>query len=201
MLLVKIMRKLCSALWFLLTTIDRISDSYSQARHEGDASFNEGQLEMKVKELRAVLTELEAIYEAAGAVSPARGLENLIDVLGGDGEEEVDSFLDDIRRLFVGSKSSTRAGLAPLDEVAVERYARRLLDAGTNARAFAVVINELKSDKKIRRDEAGAILQCYIGGRESWRSKGEAIDALERRFEGRRLDANRQRLGGSISAW
>ncbi len=156
---------------------------------------------MKVKELRDVLSDLKSIYEDAGARSAALEVVNLVNLLDGHDEEPIEDFMADIRALIVGTRFSARSRSAPLDEVAIDLYLTRLQQAGRNRSEFARVLSDIRLDPKVRSHEANAILLRYIVGHEAKRSKSAAIEAIEQRFDGRRLEENRLRSSESALTW
>src|SRR5262245_32005272 len=117
---------------------------------------------MNVAELRTVLEEVQAIYEASGSDKPAGDLRDFIDLLEGYENESVDEFLAGLSTLLkVGSsKGGLEAKLPGLQIVA--SFIERLTAAGTNPDQFDPVYTELGASKQVRIEEMNAIAHGYI---------------------------------------
>jgi hypothetical protein len=68
---------------------------------------------MKVAELRTILEEVQAIYEASGSDKPAKDFADFIELLGGYEHQTVDEFLAALSALLSTASSKGTYGRAP----------------------------------------------------------------------------------------
>ncbi len=139
---------------------------------------------MKVKELRAIIEEIEGIYADAGATRPAADLADLLTLFDGCDDQDVDDFLEEVRKLYVTPtrKKKTNRPARILNERLIKRYVDALEDAGTDRAKFDPVFEELSADKVIHKDEMNAIQHRYIKGRKVWATRKAALEAIHNSF-------------------
>ncbi len=139
---------------------------------------------MNVKELSNVIQQIEGVYADAGVSRAAADLGELLTLFEGHEDMPVDEFLEEFRKLYVKQprKTAAKKPTAPVDEVLVSRYVRRLKEAGKERAPFDQVFAELSADKKARKDEINQIQHLYIGGRKAWGTRKAALDAISETF-------------------
>jgi hypothetical protein len=155
---------------------------------------------MNVKELRQALEEAAGILAAAGAKGPSRDLGAFLKLFDGHDDQPVEQFLSDLKvRLDRPAPVPKRE--RPPDEQTVERYVQRLRQVGTDKILFDSVFAEISNDRAIRKEEADAVAHKYIGGRESWPTKREALEAIKQWFAHLAYQAVKLRTGEKASAF
>lgn len=137
---------------------------------------------MNVKELRAVLEDLESILASANAKSQSKDTAAFIKLLDGADEQPVEQFLQELE-----SRLQQDPGpVGPVvDPSLVDRYVKLLRDSGTDHVAFDAVFGQLVKDRAVDKPGIEAIAFAYIGyadGRRNWPSRKAALDAIEEWF-------------------
>ena len=148
---------------------------------------------MKVAELKMILAEIEEIYEVGGARKVAEDFAELQRLFEGAEEQDVDSFLDQLRKLYLPNRQPRLRVVEAIDELVVERYGKRLVELDSSGCEDQEIIRELTKDKAVRKSEANAIQHRFIQGRETWPSRKAAIEAIAKTLAHRRREA--QQLG------
>jgi hypothetical protein len=113
---------------------------------------------MDIKELKAALQRIEDLYSAAGAMTAAKDLRNVTQLLDGHDGMSVDSFIAETNELLSrppASKTTT------IHEDRVAYHANRLLAAGIDQKTFDNALNDLDSDASVGKAEWAAIANRY----------------------------------------
>jgi hypothetical protein len=156
---------------------------------------------MKVAELRTVLEEVQAIYEASRSDKPANDFAEFITLLDGHEEQSVEEFLAELSALFKpASGKAAAAGKLP-DVQIVASYIDRLAAAGTDEAKFEPVYAELGGDKRVRIQEMSAIAHEYIQGRDKWPSRAAGYQAIKKRFVQRADRESREGIINKVLRW
>jgi hypothetical protein len=156
---------------------------------------------MKVEELRAVLEDVQAIYESSGSGKPAKDFEEFIGLLDGYENQSVDEFLTALTALLKpGSRTGAPGGKIPDAQVTAE-FVERLAKAGTDDAQFEPLYAELGADRRVRAEEMNAIAHGYIKGREKWPSRAAAYQAIKKKFVERADRESREAIINKVSRW
>ena len=156
---------------------------------------------MQVSELREVLAEIEDILATAGAKKSAEDFSELQQIFQGSEDEDVDRFLDDLRRLYAPSKKPKLKLVESIDELVVERYLTLLQKCADDDGDIDQIVDELSSDLAVKKPEANSIQHKFIKGREAWPSKKAAIDAIKKSLIHRRREAEKLARIKSTTPW
>lgn len=153
---------------------------------------------MKVKELKSAITDIQLIFEEAGAKSAAADFAELTMVFDGHENDDVEEFLSELRALYVKDELP-RSGV--VNDLAAKRYVNRLNDAAGDAEQFAAVLQELASDRAVRKTEMNIIQKAYIGGRDTWPTRKEALNAIQKTFDRRQYTRAALRSVEKATPW
>ena len=155
---------------------------------------------MQVKELRAALSEIREVFSAAGTKLPERDLNELIGLLDGHDEQELDSFLEALAQdLSTHSNTAKKNSTSAPNEVLVSRYMQRLQAADIDRKLFDEVFADLKSDAGMRKAEVELLAKKYLARKEP--SKAKQLEAIETRFREFRYDRKANERAGAVSPW
>src|SRR5262245_45480559 len=102
---------------------------------------------MKVQELRTVLEEVQAIYEASGTEKPAADFSNFIELLNGHEHQSIDAFLAELSTLLKAASGKTASGDREPDSQLVDAFLERLTNAKSDQTEFDAVYAELGANK------------------------------------------------------
>lgn len=150
-----------------------------------------GHAAMKTKALRQLLTDLAAILTVAGAKKPASELGRVADLMDGREHQYVEEFLNELR-----------SEIRPLEPAEIaEQHVARLHAAGTDELAFRQAFDALSKDRAVKKPQANSIAHAYIGGREKWPTKAEALAAIEKEFVARRYDQSKMKEVARSRPW
>ena len=138
---------------------------------------------MNVGKLRQVISDFGSIFAAAGATTQAEDLRAVAELMKGQEDQPVESFL-----------STVKADISPLDvDQLIDLHVECLRAAGTDEGAFRRAYDHLSKDKSIKKAEADRIAHRYVGGRDKWPSKKEALGAIQKVFVARRYDESKMK--------
>lgn len=152
---------------------------------------------MRIGKVREAMTELAALFGAAGAKAQNKELAALSKSLEGHEDKSIAEFFLELqwratnvssRKKSSGKKSDSLPDVF-LHQERVDQYVEKLDKAGTNDNDFRVVLSEVRLDKLIRKREADAIASAYAKVRRAWKTKREAFDAIESTFRQRGYQA------------
>ena|SRR5215475_3597791 len=137
---------------------------------------------MKVLELRSVLEQLRRLYAAGGAKGADKDLASLSKALEGHDKKSVNELVADARRQI--DKSPTKSGgrKGNINEDAIETYARRLRDAGTDKDEFYQVFSQLTVSVDVGLAEVDVIARHFTGYKAKYRKRQTALDDIEKVF-------------------
>ncbi len=144
---------------------------------------------MSVKRLRAAVDEIASIFSAVGAKAHSKSFNALSELLEGHDDRSIAEFFASLNK-----KPLTGQAL-------IQQYVSRLESAGTDELAFGGIFSELRSNKSIKKAEADAIAAGYTKGRSKWRTKTDAIKAIETTFRERAYQAVKMRQVEKASRW
>lgn len=154
---------------------------------------------MKVAELRTVLEEVRAIYEASGSDKAAGDFSEFIGLLDGYEQQSVEDFLVALSNLL---KTTTGSGEGKIAEAGTAAsFIERLENAETNETEFKQVYAELGADKRVRAEEMNAIAHGYIKGRDKWPSRSAAYQAIKKKFVERADRGSREAIINKVRRW
>ncbi len=156
---------------------------------------------MKVAELREILAEVEAIFVASGAKRTAEDFKELQQIFEGSDDEQVDEFLEHLRKLYAPTKKPRLRLVEASNDLLVEKYIKRLQQCSNDSSAVDKIISDLKSDGAVKKAEANAIQYRLIKGREAWPSKKAAIEAIQKSFAHRRREADQLKRIKTTTPW
>ncbi|MGE0852649.1 MAG: hypothetical protein AB7O44_23980 [Hyphomicrobiaceae bacterium] len=156
---------------------------------------------MKVAELRTILEEVKAIYEASGSDKPAKDFAEFIELLGGHEHQTVDEFLAALSALPSTASGKGTSGDKLPDAELVASFIERLTSAGTDQAQFDAVYVELGAEKRVRAEEMNAIAHGYIKGREKWPSRAAGYQAIKKKFVERADRKSREGIINKVRRW
>lgn len=156
---------------------------------------------MKVAELRTVLEEVQAIYEASDSDKPAKGFAEFIELLNGYEHQTVDEFLAALSTLLKTASGKGGSVDKVLGAELVASFIERLTTAGTDQAKFDVVYAELGPEKQVRTEEMNAIAHAYIKGRDKWPSRAAAYQAIKKKFVERADRESRVGIINKVRRW
>jgi hypothetical protein len=158
---------------------------------------------MKVQDLRTVLEEVKAIYDASGADKSASDFADFLELLDGHEDQDIDDFLAELSSLLRATSEKGRkaqGGRQP-DAQIVASFLDRLTSAKTDQTEFDVVYAQLGANKQVRVEEMNAIAHGYIKGRESWGARTAAYKAIKKKFIERADRESRTGILSKIRRW
>ena len=146
---------------------------------------------MNVGKLRQLLIDVGAVLASAGSAKQAGDLDRVAELMRGQDHQSVDAFLDELQKDITPPSSA---------EV-VARYVAQLSSAAIDEFAFRKVFETLSKDKTIKKPEADLVGHGYIGGREKWKNRAAALEAIEKEFVSRRYDASKMKEVARSRPW
>jgi hypothetical protein len=149
-----------------------------------NVSLRERQMAMSVKRLRAAIDQIASILQSAGAGNQSKNFSALSSLLEGNDEKSLPEF-------FAVLSAPTVPATVSGD--GINRYIRRIEEAGTDEVGFSFVMSELLKDKAIRKADVDAIASGYTKGRSKWPTKRDGIKAIEATFRERAYQAVKMR--------
>jgi hypothetical protein len=156
---------------------------------------------MNVGELKEVLERIHELYELAGATGPASDFGKLIATLSGHEHETVDSYVEETKRLLkIQPEEAPVRRREAVNDSLVERYGRKLLEAGTSRTAFEAALARIQSATEVTVADLSAIARRYIneptGGdfEFQFKSKQDAYRHIRRMFNQRAQDENKAEI-------
>ena len=155
---------------------------------------------MKVAELRTILEEVQAIYEASGSDKPAKDFADFIELLGGYEQQSVDEFLTALSALLKSESGKGTPDKLPDTEL-VASFTERLSSAGTDQDKFEPVYAELGAANQVRIEEMNAIAHGYIKGREKWPTRAAGYQAIKKKFVERADRESREGIINKARRW
>lgn len=154
---------------------------------------------MKVAELRTILEEVRAIYEASGSDKAAGDFSEFIELLEGYERQNVEEFLATLSHLL---KTRTGSGEGKIAEASiVASFIDRFEKAATDETQFKQIYVELGADKRVRTEEMNAIAHGYIKGRDKWPSRSAAYQAIKKKFVERADRGSREAIINKVRRW
>jgi len=137
---------------------------------------------MKIREVRSLLARLKNIQIEMGAKSPAKDLDSIDALLDGHDNQDIDSFVEDTKAELAAKpiKASSKATLLNIE--IVEQYSTRLLDENRLDGHFEMVFDDIRNCKDVRKAEAVAIAQKFLGTKMSFKTKKAALDKIHARY-------------------
>ena len=156
---------------------------------------------MKVSDLRAILEEVQAIYEASGSGKPAQDFSEFIELLDDHEHQTVDEFLAALGMLLKPTSGKGTSEDKLPDQDLVASFIERLASSGSDESKFNVVYAELGADKQVRTEEMNAIAHGYIKGREKWPSRGAGYQAIRKKFVERADRESRESIINKVRRW
>ncbi len=154
---------------------------------------------MQVKDLQAVIEQIQLVFEDAGAKSAASDFAELQTLFEGCEDQSVDAFIADLRRLYVKAPAKTPQGA--VNEVVVKRHTKALAEAGEDKSTFEAAVKALDADKAVRKSEMNAIQKAYIGGRDAWPTRKAALDAITDTFARRAYQREAMKGIEKVTPW
>ena len=146
---------------------------------------------MNVGRLRQLLMDVGAVLASAGSAKQAEDLDRVAGLMRGQEHQSVEAFLDELQ-----------TDVAPRSSAAViAEYVAQLSSAGVDEFAFRQVFEVLSKDKSIKKPEADLVAHGYIGGREKWKNRAAALEAIEKEFVSRRYDASKMKEVARSRPW
>ncbi len=146
---------------------------------------------MNIGKLRQLLTDVGAVLATAGSAKQAEDFERVAGLMRGREHQQVEQFLDELQ-----------ADLSPpsIAEVIADHVAR-LSAAGVDEPTFRQAHECLAKDRTIKKAEADRVAHGYIGGREKWKNRAAALEAIEKEFVSRRYDASKMKEVARSRPW
>ncbi len=136
---------------------------------------------MNVRELRETIGEIQEICLAAGAGKTAADLAQLSQLFDGHEQESIDEFIEQLRAAYLPALQRASPATGPIDAELVSTYVEKLRASEADEGEFAKIFTDLLQDGRVSKAEANAIQHGFIGGREAWPTKKEALKAIEKR--------------------
>ena len=142
---------------------------------------------MKIRELRSILERLQEVFSSAGSRQPARDLKSVVEVLHGSEDTTVEQFVSETKSLLDPEPPRPKPP-PPTNEIAISRYVRKLLDAGDDREAFEAILEALRIDERIGKDELFMIANRFFneptGGTYvfKFKSKAAAYEFMRKKF-------------------
>jgi len=84
-------------------------------------------------------------------------------------------------RKAAAAKPAKAAAASALNEPAIARYLGELRQTRTDTRQFERVVERMKKDKQVKLGEVREIARRFIGGSQSYKTKGDAVKAVLQR--------------------
>ena len=117
---------------------------------------------MKVKELQKSLQDVANVLELAGTKAVRNDLANVLKLLDGAEELELDVFLSLLEeRMAAALKKTGARSKANINREVVDLYVARLQQAAMDEKSFSALAAELKNDPKVRKAELSEIAKGY----------------------------------------
>lgn len=118
---------------------------------------------MKVKELQNSLQDLAEVLELAGTKAVNSDVANILNLLDGEEEEELEDFLSQLEERLTAAlkKTSAKSQVTNINRDVVDHYVVRLLDAAMDEQKFSSIATELKNDPQVRKPELAEIAKGY----------------------------------------
>ena len=151
---------------------------------------------MKVLELRSVLEQLRRLYAAGGAKGADKDLATLSKALEGQDEKSVKELVADARQLIDRPPTKSGGRKGKVNEGAIETYAQRLREAGTNKDEFYKVFAQLKMSEDVGVAEVDVIARRFTGYKAKYKKRQTALDDIEKVFIERARFENKIRAQG-----
>jgi len=142
---------------------------------------------MNVRELRSIFQQLQELLSSAGSRQSARDLDSVVKALDGSENKTVEQFVSETKRLLEPPPPQPEPAATP-DETAITHYVRGLLGAGDDREAFEEVLEDLRADKRIGKDQVFAIANAFFneptGGTYvfKFKSKAAAYEFMRKKF-------------------
>jgi len=142
---------------------------------------------MIVKELRSIFQRLEELLSSAGSRQSARDVNSVVKALDGSEDKTVDQFVSETKRLLDPQPPQIEGAAIP-DKFTTTHYVCALLSAGNHREAFEEVLEDLRADKRVSKDELFAIANAFFneptGGTYvfKFKSKGAAYEFIRKKF-------------------
>ena len=146
---------------------------------------------MNVGKLRQLLIDVSAVLASAGSAKHGSDLNRVAELMKGQDHLSVDAFLDELEKDIAPPSSA---------EV-IARYVAQFYSAGIDEFAFRKVFETLSKDKTIKKPEADLVAHGYIGGRDKWKNRAAALEAIEKEFVSRRYDASKMKEVARSRPW
>ncbi len=144
---------------------------------------------MRVKELRAILSNVEQLFASAGAKTAVKDLQLFSDMLKPYSDLSVTRACADIdhrlRQMATKPARQPKAGKSPTavpDENAIQRHLTELRDAGTDEQAFDLAFKKLKASKSIKLPELVEIARQFSLSVTPYKTKAAAHSDIEKAF-------------------
>lgn len=146
-----------------------------------------------VRLMRESLEKVARVLETAGKKTQTKAVQSVIELLAGHDTESIPTFLKTLQEQLE-RKPEKKAGLPKdLRTETIELHVRQLRAAGSDKSAFETLFARLSKDKAVRKAEADAIAQAYVGRRGRWPKKQDAIAAIRAHFDGHAHDDAKMR--------
>lgn len=153
---------------------------------------------MKVKSIKAGMKRLLPVLEAWEAKKVARDFEKLIKLMDGFDDMTMAEFCQKARQGLETKNNVPSKGVNGLRQHLVEGYVNSLKQAQSQDRLFSSAIEELKTDKLVRKQELTAIATRYIGHEPTNTNKQEILREI---IIGRAKDLRTKHKFKILSEW
>jgi hypothetical protein len=156
-----------------------------------------------IARVEILLSGLEALLRSADGKKAAEDLSKLVKLLEGSQHASISQFVSEARgslvepaKATVGSVKAPRKKAGPEPEmIPPSDYAKALREASRDNAKFDTLVEQLRADRKIKKQEMREIAQLYLGY-EIAKKKGRA-DALADIVDRQAVDS-RQEARGSV---
>ena len=135
-----------------------------------------------VHELLEALGQLQDLYVACGAKTAEKTVAKTIELLRPHDGKPLDMFMAETRAAAATAEAKSASPPAPIDEAVVDRYARRLADAGTDKALFEDTFATLNADAGVKLKEADAIARQFTHQQSPYKTKKAALIAIRQTF-------------------
>ncbi len=136
-----------------------------------------------LRNLRDALTDIEKLAKAAGGKKTSVDIAAIRDLLNGEDDASVGDSIAELRNLIEVHKAEVQ-----------NAYVQQLIDAETDFILFNTLHARLSADKTIEKLDMDVIACKYTNGREKWKNRKLALDAIRDRFEERVYQAGKMDL-------
>lgn len=150
---------------------------------------------MKVAEIRRTLSDLEALYAAAGARGPAKDMAALAEAIAPADDEDVETFLSRLEAALAETTDPTARA---------EAHLIALINAGIDKDKFYQAFQQLEDDKSVKGKDLDTIGAAYAMAPEFgklYKTRAEKIRGIKDTFHEKKNFEDRGKVIDQLLPW